>query len=103
MKEKLTELLEQVEDEESFLLFVKELMRDRVESANTERMNPSQGYIPEAGGWENTSIEHFLEGALNWAEDTNFGRRMAVPEFELKNVPEWRRIAAFLMAGKLYE
>ncbi len=103
MSDKLLKLAENVKDEKSFLLFVKELVRDRKRSVNKEKINPSSPYGPDAGGWENTSIECYLEGAIAWAEDSEFGRRMAFPELELKKVSEWRRITAFLMAGRVYE
>ena len=103
MKNKLIELAEKVEDEESFLIFVRELVKDRENAVRSEKRNPSSPYGPDAGGWENTSIESYLESAVAWAEDSQFGRRMAFPEYELKDVSQWRRFAAFLMAGRVYE
>jgi hypothetical protein len=103
MKDKLVELAENVKDEESFLAFVRELVKDRENAVKKEKDNPSSPYGPDAGGWENTSIESYLEGAVAWAEDSEFGRRMAFPEYELIEVSEWRRFAEFLMAGRIYE
>ena len=103
MKDKLAELAEKVEDEESFLAFVRELVKDRETAAKKEKESPSSSYGPDAGGWENTSIENFLESAVAWAEDSQFGRKMAFPEYELSEVSEWRRFAAFLLAGRVYE
>ncbi len=99
----LVELEKQVKDEESFLRFVEALIRDRESAVKNEKMNPSSPYGPDAGGWENTSIENYLEAASAWAETSSFGRRMAFPEYELHDVTVWRRIAAFLMAGRVYE
>jgi len=103
MKDKLVELAKEVEDEESFLAFVRELVKDRENAVKKESENPSSPYGPDAGGWENTSIERYLESAVAWAEDSKFGSRMAFPEYELKDVSEWRKFAAFLMAGRVYE
>lgn len=103
MKDKLTELAEKVEDEESFLMFVRELVKNRETAVKKEKRKPSSPYGPDAGGWENTSIEAYLEGAAAWAEDSEFGRSMGSPEYELRDVNEWRRFAAFLMAGIVYE
>ncbi|MCQ8130613.1 DUF7660 family protein [Methylomonas rivi] len=103
MKDKLVELAEKVEDQESFLAFVRELVKDRESAVKKERGNPSSPYGPDAGGWENTSIESYLESAVAWAEDSQFGSKMAFPEYELNNVSEWRKFAAFLMAGRVYE
>ncbi|MEW8439690.1 MAG: hypothetical protein AB2689_16200 [Candidatus Thiodiazotropha taylori] len=103
MKDKLVELAEKVEDQESFLVFVRELVKDRERAVNKENENPSPPYGPDAGGWENTSIESYLEGAIAWAEDSQFGSKMAFPDYEIKSVSEWRKFAAFLMAGRVYE
>jgi len=103
MKDKLAELAEKVKDEESFLAFVRELVKDRENAVKKEKKNPSSPFGPDAGGWENTSIEGYLESAAAWAEASQFGKRMALPEYELNEVSEWRRFAAFLMAGRVYE
>ena len=81
-------LEEKVNDEESFILFVKELVKNREEAIRSQKENPSSPYGPDAGGWENTTIERYFEGAIAWAEDSEFGRRMAFPELELKDVSE---------------
>jgi len=103
MKDKLLELAENVVDEKSFLAFARELIKDRETAVKKEKDNPSSPYGPDADGWENTSIESYLEGAVAWAEDSQFGSRMAFPEYELRNVSDWRKFAAFLMAGRVYE
>lgn len=103
MKDKLVELEEKVEDQESFLVFVRELVKDRENAVKKEMKNPSSLYGADAGGWENTSIESYLKSAAAWAEDSQFGSKMAFSEYELKDVSEWRKFAAFLMAGRVYE
>lgn len=100
---KLYELADKVNDEKSFLEFVSALIKDREKAVLLETKEPSSPYGPDAGGWENTSIEHYLESASAWAEDSNFGRNMSSPEDEIHNVSEWRRITAFLLAGRTYE
>ena len=47
-----------------------------------------------ARGWVNTSLEDFLESAIAWAEDTNFGKIEGNP---------WQEFAVFLHCGKTYE
>lgn len=94
---------EKVEDQESFLAFVRELVKDRENAVKKEKENPTSPYGADAGDWENTSIESYLESAVAWAEDSHFGSKMAFPEYELSDVSEWRKFAAFLMAGKIYE
>lgn len=103
MNKHLTELCEMVTDEATFLEFVKALVENRRNAVRLETASPSSPYGPDAGGWENTSIEDYFEAAVAWAEDSQFGRRMAVKEYELAEVSTWRRMAAFLMAGQVYE
>lgn len=77
------DLLEEVKDEKSFLLFVKSLIKDR-ES-------------PE--DWENNSISDFLESSVAWAEDADFGINQ---DSELKT-NKWKQFSVFLYCGKIYE
>ena len=87
-----------VHDRESFFEFVRSLCEDRKASKAAERISPSSPYSPDAGGWENITIESFLEAALAWAEDSGKteGRGLA-------SEPSWRSFAIFLLAGKYYE
>lgn len=94
----LHEQLKLVKDEESLLAFVRELQLDRIVSIEQERKSKSSPYGPDARGWENTSIESFLEGALSWADATNFGATQGL----LPSNP-WRKFAVFLYCGKIYE
>jgi len=68
----LDTMLENVSDEKSLLKFIEALISDRVRAAEAEKEKPSSPRGPDAGGWENTSIEHFLESPVAWAADTNF-------------------------------
>jgi hypothetical protein len=88
---------ETVEDEESFLAFVRTLAADRRLAARIEGNRPDGYDAPR--GWQNDTIEQFLESALSWAEDTEFGRTQGLPD----NVTPWRRLAVFLYTGKIYE
>jgi hypothetical protein len=71
--EKLDDMLTSVSNEESFLKFVEALISERKRAAEAEKKNPGSPWGPDAGRWENTSIETFLESAVAWAADTNFG------------------------------
>ena len=55
-------------------------------------------YGPEPGGWENVTVETFLEAAHAWAEATNFGARQGLGE-----ASPWKKFAVFLYCGKIYE
>ena len=98
MDKPLYDIADAVCDEKSFLEFVKALIADRERAIEPEKQNPSTPYGPDAGDWENVSIEHFLEAAVAWAEDSNFGLNQGL----VASNP-WHRFAAFLYAGKIYE
>jgi hypothetical protein len=94
----LHELLEQVTDQASFLTFVWALVDDRREAMAKERAQPAPPYGPDAGGWENDSIDTYLAAAASWAVDSDMGHRQGLPPG-----PSWRAFAAFLYCGKIYE
>ena len=92
MSDELLSKLDAVTDRDSFFEFVRALVKDREASVAAEDANPSSPYGPDAGGWENASIEDFLESALAWAIDS-----------ELSADPSWKSFARILVAGKHYE
>lgn len=87
--------LDAVTDRDSFLAFVSALVADRREAGASETGSP---YGPDAGGWENVTIEDFLEAAIAWARDTDMGETQGLPAS-----PSWRGFATFLYCGKIYE
>jgi hypothetical protein len=89
--------LEAVVDRDSFLTFVKALIADREDEIAKEKEHPSSPWGPGAGGWENVTIETYLESAVAWAEDSR-GQPLGLPE-----EPSWRAFATFLYCGKIYE
>ena len=93
MKVEPHELLEKVKDRASFLIFVAALIADRKQSVEKERQRPSSPYGPDANGWENTTIEAFVDAAFRWAEDSE----------DLPEEPSWKAFATFLYCGKIYE
>lgn len=98
MDKPLYEIADAVCDEKSFLEFVNTLIADLERAIEAEKQNPSSPYGVDAGGWENVSIERFLEAAVSWAEDSNFGLNQRLPASN-----PWRWFAAFLYSGKIYE
>lgn len=50
------------------------------------------------GDWENGTIEAFLDGAIAWAEASNFGVDQG-----LQGSNPWGQFANFLYCGKIYE
>ena len=94
----LQDLFKNVNSEESLLVFIAALVKDRRDAVLAEKENPSSPYGPDAGGWENTSIEAFLEAGAAWAESTHFGLTQGIPQDN-----PWKRFASFLYCGKIYE
>ena len=79
----LIELLDKVDDEKSFSIFVGALISD---------------FQKSPGEWQNSTIETFLESALAWAEASDFGSTQG-----LKDASQWKKFASFLYTGKIYE
>lgn len=93
----LDDFLEKVKDQESFLEFARALQADKEDETIKEKAKPSSPYGAGCNGWENSSIEGFLEAAIAWAEDSNFGEN-----FQIEDNP-WKKFALFLYCGKIYE
>jgi hypothetical protein len=94
----LTDTLRSVNDAQTFLRFVQALIDDRkneVQKATTQSSSP---YGPGPNGWENGTIETFLEAAMAWAKDSGFAEAQTIAD---KN--PWREFAQFLYMGKIYE
>jgi hypothetical protein len=91
-------LVEQVNDEESFLRFVAALAADWEEEQAIEALQPSSPYGAGALGWENGSVGAVLDAAVRWGEASINGLN-----FYEKPSNSWRRAAHILHAGKFYE
>lgn len=85
-----------VSDEESFLAFARALAAD---NKLAEVLAKAHSLDDSPRGWQNATIQQFLESAVAWAEDSRFGRGRLPDEA----TSPWRRFAAFLYAGKIYE
>ncbi|MBC3875094.1 DUF7660 family protein [Undibacterium flavidum] len=96
MAEKLNELLDAVTDGPSFLAFVAELRSDRELEVQSHKEVDDFGR--GSNGWENHTIESFLEAASAWAESSDFGLKQG-----LSAANPWRQFAVFLYCGKIYE
>ena len=95
----LDKILEAVCDEDSFLIFLNALARDRADEVKKEAAEPSNPYGPGANGWQNGTIEAFLDAASAWGEDWK-GRRPLHVEGATN---PWKRCAKIVYAGKHYE
>ena len=91
IKIELIDYLNQVTDRESFILFVRELIKDREIAQKSEIENVEKNKFGNASDWENQTIEHFLDGAVFWLEDS------------VRNDITWKLMAEFLYCGKIYE
>ena len=90
--------LEQVQDMDTLFAFVRALIQDRQSAVAAELKNPSSPYGPDAGGWENVTIDQYLCAALAWAERTSMGATQGIAELNT-----WRAFASFLYVGKIHE
>ena len=97
MIDALKQKLDAVCDETTFVAFVRFLAADRAAEVKMEQMTPSPPYGSGTNGWENGSIESFLEAAAAWAEDWKSSPQYCPP------ANPWNRCAQILYAGKFYE
>lgn len=81
----LSDLLNEVSDDQSFLRFARALMEDG-------------SVATEENGWQNSTINGFLDSAIAWAEASDFGLSQG-----LQPSNPWRQFAVFLYCGKIYE
>ena len=98
MDKDLQNILEQVKDEKSFLLFVDALLQDRIDEVSSMKDRAFDDFGRGPLGWQNHTIVDFLEAAKTWGEDTGMGFTQ-----DLENASVWRTFATFLYAGKIYE
>ncbi len=63
------ELLDQVKDRESFIMFVQTLADEREAAAQIERANPHAYCLDGALGWKNADITSFLYAMLAYFEN----------------------------------
>lgn len=78
-------LLDEVNDDQTFLQFARALMEDGAVAT-------------EENGWQNSTISGFLDSAIAWAEASDFGVSQG-----LRSSNPWRQFAVFLYCGKIYE
>jgi hypothetical protein len=109
MGEELRILHAAVADEESFVRFLQALAADRADEVAKEKLIPSSPYGPGANGWENWTIEDFLDAAASWAEASMNGFAqtydLSQNSWEPYSLPQnpWKRCADIMFAGKYYE
>lgn len=94
----LRKAVEKVEDEASLLHFLQLLAEDRAVDVDKDANQPANRWGPDAGGWENGTIEGFLSAAAAWGTASVDGLTF----YEVPQNP-WRRCADILLMGKHYE
>jgi hypothetical protein len=95
----LWELPDQVASKRDLIDFILALKADREDELRKEAEHPSSPWAAGANGWQNGSIEMFLDAMAAWAEGTSAltGEPMVSEE------PSWRDFARILYMGKTYE
>ena len=98
MPSDLQSKLEAVCDEETFIAFVTALAADREEEVAKEKETPSSPYGPGANGWENGSIEAFLDAAAAWAtaskNDWSFTGSLIILGRDARTSSTWARFTS---------
>ena len=84
----LEELLADVEDARSFLVFARRLRGERMSASSSMR----------DAEWENLSAPQFLEAGIAWAESSRFGASQG-----LDGENPWKLFAVFLYCGRACE
>lgn len=95
-EDSLTDVLDRVNDQASFIEFVRLLKQNRIQAAQQEASAPANFSSEGASGWANVTIEGFLEGAVACLEDHG-------DDGMFSKEPSWRNFAEFLYCGKIYE
>lgn len=90
----LNDYLEAVVNESTFLAFVEALADDR----RVADLTAADAAGEVQNGWENDSIQDFLEAGHAWAQDSAFGAKHG-----LASALPWKKFAVFLYCGKIYE
>src|SRR6266550_1996321 len=98
MPSNLQSKLDAVCDEETLVAFVTALAADRDDEIAKEKASPSSPYGPGANGWENGTIEAFLDAAAAWATASKDG----LYGYQKPENP-WKRCADIIHMGKIYE
>src|SRR4051794_3318334 len=98
MPSDLQSQLDAVCDEGTFVDFAAALAADRRHEVAKAKASPASPCGPGANGWENGTIETFLDAAAAWASASKNGL-----EGYTKSDNPWKRCADILHAGKCYE
>jgi hypothetical protein len=94
----LSNMADEVCDEASFLAFLEALAADKEDEQQKELAKPDSPYGSGANGWENGTIDSFLEAAASWGVASINGLK-----FYKKPDNPWCRAAQILYMGKIYE
>ena len=73
--------------------FVDALKLDKIDENEIEKVKKSNPYGPGINGWQNDTIEDFLDAIHSYGQDSS----------EIEDEPTWKSFALLLYAGKMYE
>lgn len=93
--DQLARLAKAVHDEASFLGFLGAMTTELRERTRVVTSSEASPYDRGALGWENVTLDDFLDAAMAWATDTS--------TTEPPTANPWGRVAAIMLAGKGYE
>ena len=84
--------LKRVRTKQDFIRFLEILLEHRRAAEQEARLAPPGGFEIGPGGWENWTIEEFLDAMYGYAVDST-----------LPETPSWQDFGRLLLAGKGYE
>lgn len=93
-----SELLELVCDKDSFIRFLIALSKERKMADELLKAEPQKYRYTSVIGWENGSIDTYLDAAAAWLEDN-----WEIFQSEGRSEISWRLMAGVFYAGKIYE
>ena len=96
---RLHEHLDDVKDKESFATFVSALIEDCEQAQKLQKENPDYWRWGAPNGWQNGTIESFLDAALAGSQSPANEERIE----KLARENPWKCFANFLYLGKIYE
>lgn len=95
----LYRLSESVHDKASFIKFIIALREDRQDELAKRSAQSQTPHLRSPNGWENDTIENFLDSMAEWADATNALSNKPMVSHE----SSWKSFAMILHAGKFYE
>lgn len=94
----LTDELENIDDIETFLDFVRALIDGWETNEKEGKFQGFDKFTSSTTDWQNGTVVSYLEATHSWAKSTKMGDKRGVA-----SSLSWKAFALFLCMGKIYE